>query len=158
MNERVSTILKLEPASHKWWNKPLVSFGGRALPAELAVLALELSPGEKGVWMNSRGTANGVVGLTTSPEGSAHGKYVTQRISLPGFVSEMLKRMYQVAEVKRGCPDLVIWNEDSKQMRLVEVKCPRWDRPSKEQELFLKAADKAGIPAKIVEWEFHETA
>jgi len=60
MGDRVSTVLKLEPASHKW-NKPLVIFGGRALPAELAILALKLSVGEKGAWMNSRDTANGVV-------------------------------------------------------------------------------------------------
>jgi len=158
MDDRVSTILKLEPARHEWWNKPLVIFGGRTIPAELAILALELSAGEKGAWMNSRGTTSGVVDLTTSPEGSAHGKYVTRRTSLPDFVSERLKRMFQAAQIKRGCPDLVIWNEDSKRMRLVEVKCPHWDRPTKEQELFLKAAEKAGILVKIVEWGFCETA
>lgn len=78
---------------------------------------------------------------------SANGKYVTRRISLPDFVSETLKRTYEAAEVKRGCPDLVIWNEDSKQVRFVEVKCPHWDRPTKEQELFL-GSGKGWNPGK----------
>ena len=50
----------------------------------------------------------------------------------------------------------MIWNADTKRIRLVEVKCPHWDKPSKEQEMFLQVAESTGVSAKIVEWEFHQ--
>ena len=130
----------------------LVVFNGRSLPAELVILFMELSAGENGVWLNSRQLQSGVVDLIASPETT--GSYVTRREPLPSFVAEALKRLYQATGVKRGCPDLVIWNVRTRKIRLVEVKCPHWDRPTKEQELFLRAAQTAGVPAKIVEWEF----
>ena len=157
MNNKDSAILKLKSAQYKWWRKPLVIFNGRALPAELAILAMELSPGEDGAWINSRGTQSVVVDLISS-SGLANGNYVTRRAPLPAVVSAALKQMSHAANEKRGCPDLVIWNEKENRIRLVEVKCPHWDRPTVEQERFLEAAQAAGIMAKIVEWEFREGA
>src|SRR5271167_3196603 len=144
-------MLRFESAGHKWWNKPLVSFRDRPVPAELAVLSIELGAGESGAWMNSRGTDSGVVDIATEND-----TYVTQRVALPAFVSAALKHIYRTAQIARGCPDIVIWNSDTKRVRLVEVKCPHWDKPSKEQEMFLQAAESAGISAKIVEWEFRD--
>lgn len=133
-----------------WWRKPLLRFSRKILPAELVVLARELSGNEAGAWINSRGTTSGCVDLVrVGPR-----KFKTKRIPLPGFVSARLRRLYRTSRVKKGCPDLVIWNPKSARMRLVEVKCPHWDRPSKEQEIFLASARKTGIAAKIVEWEF----
>jgi len=38
----------------------------------------------------------------------------------------------------------------------VEVKCPKWDRPSIEQEKFIFYANERGIQAVIIEWYFEE--
>jgi len=126
----------------------------RILPAELVILAGELAPGENGAWLNSRGLDSGVSDLLRS----SLGEFKTKRIPLPKFVSTRLQQLYHKAKVKKGCPDLVIWNQETKQMRLVEVKCPHWDRPSPEQKLFIAAAESSGIGAKIVEWEFKHPA
>lgn len=154
MKNNLKSILKFESAKQKWWGKPLVIFGDRAIPAELAILNMELLFGEEGVWMNSRGFKSGVVDLIVLKRINKKNSYSTQRINLPDFVSEKLKSLYQMANVKRGCPDLVIWNLKSKKIRLVEVKNPHWDEPSPEQNKFLFTAREAGVFAKIVDWEF----
>ncbi len=143
-------MLKFRSAGCKWWNKPLVLFKGRPLPAELAILSLEMGSDELGAWLNSRGTKSGVVDLLTAELDSS---YRTQRIQLPAFVSSILANLYDVAQVAKGCPDLVIWNPLASVVRLVEVKCPHWDKPSAEQEQFLCTAKSVGVNAKIVEWE-----
>jgi hypothetical protein len=148
-----STIIQFDPTKHRWWRKPLVAFKGRSLPAELAILYIELTEDEKGVWMNSRGLMSGVVDLIEQSQGS-RSTHKTCREALPSPVAEALRRMYKVAGVKRGGPDLVIWNLRTHQIRLVEVKNPHWDRPTAEQKMILKAAETAGVAAKIVEWEF----
>ena len=147
-------LLQFESAGCKWWRKPLVRFGKRLLPAELAILVRELCAGESGVWLNSRGLDSGVSDLIMTK----FGEFKTKRVPLPAFVSRQLKRLYRKAKVKKGCPDLVIWNPRSERIRLVEVKCPHWDRPSHEQQQFIEAAESSGIGAKIVEWEFRGVA
>ena len=82
----------------------MVRVGRRALPAELAILKLELRPGENGVWMNSRGTSTGVVDLIRSGN-----RFQTQRSELPRLVTTILKTLYKRGEFSKGCPDLVIW-------------------------------------------------
>ena len=136
-------------ARRKWWQKPLVRLGRRVLPAELAVLALDLRRGERGVWMNSRGTASGVVNLM--PRGRT---FRTQRERLPDFVASTLKTIYRKTKLRKGCPDLVIWRRDRERLRLVEVKCPHWDRTTREQRRFMRLARHLGVPAKVVAWEF----
>jgi hypothetical protein len=126
---------------------------GKATIAELAILDRELEPGEQGVWLNSRGTVTGVVELVHSSTGSGDA-YRTRRVLLPAFVSRTLKQLYIDAELTKGCPDLIIWRDMPQGMRLVEVKCPRWDKPSREQEKFMSVAAAAGIRTKVVEWEF----
>jgi hypothetical protein len=37
---------------------------------------------------------------------------------------------------------------------MVEVKCPHWDRTSKEQDKFIKTAMSLGLDVKIIEWEY----
>lgn len=128
-------------------------FRGRCIPAELAVLSMELRHGESGVWLNSRGTKSGVVDLVPS-DTDAVGSYRTCRVPLPTFVSKTLARMYGAAGVRKGVPDLVIWDAQTNGVRFVEVKCPHWDQTSDEQNLFLLVAKSLGIPASIVEWEF----
>lgn len=143
-------LLRFESAGCKWWRKPLVRQDERSLPAELAILGRELCAGESGAWLNSRALDSGVADLISTEFGG----FKTKRVPLPAFVSGQLKRLYLKANGKKGCPDLVIWNLKTKKMRLVEVKCPHWDRPSQEQKQFIEAAESAGIGAKIVEWEF----
>lgn len=130
--------------------------GGRATTAELAILDTELDAGERGVWLNSRGTKSGVVELVIRPTGEAN-SYETRRMPLPTFVSRKLDELYVEAKLNKGCPDLVIWQVMPPGIRLVEVKCPHWDRPSQEQEKFMSVAAAAGISTKIVEWEFEQT-
>jgi hypothetical protein len=120
------------------------------LPAELAVLARMLGAREHGAWLNSRGTKTGVIDLLHT----APGRYKTQRIGLPAFVSERLVSLYRLADVKRGAPDLVLWRARKHALRFVEVKCPHWDAPSVDQLRFMRAACKQGIPTQVCEWEF----
>ena len=147
-------LFQFESAGCKWWRKPLVRHDKRTLPAELAILARELCAGESGAWLNSRGLDSGVADLISIKLG----EFKTKRVPLPSFVSERLKQLYIKANVKKGCPDLVIWNSKTQGMRLVEVKCPHWDSPSPEQNKFIEAAESSGIGAKIVEWEFQRAA
>lgn len=100
--------------------------------------------------MNSRGLVSGVVGLELAPDGKAK----TMRRELPAFIAQALSEVYQEAGLSRGCPDLVIWNLQKRKFRLVEVKCPHWDRPSHHQQAFMRVAAERGIPTDVVEWEF----
>ena len=154
MNTEAQTILiKFDSAGRRWWNKPLVLFEGRELPAELVVLAMQVSAGEHGAWLNSRGTRTGAVDLVASDVGGIR-TYKTRRVSLPDFVSSFLVKLYRATGLPNGCPDLVVWDMRTQAVRLVEVKCPQWDEPSQEQDRFLRAASDLGIQASIVEWEF----
>jgi hypothetical protein len=143
-------MLKFSRSSHRWWNKPLVEYGGEQLPAELVVLRSSLRPGEEGAWMTSRGRRSGVTGI----ERTADGRTTTLRRTLPDFVAKALSELYQEAGLARGCPDLVIWKIQGQELRLIEVKCPHWDRPSHQQDLFMGVAARRGIPTEVVEWEF----
>jgi VRR-NUC domain-containing protein len=99
--------------------------------------------------VNSRGKLTGVGGFTLKPSG----KYSTLRVQLPPFVAKALATLYQESGLLRGCPDLVIWNSTDETLRLVEVKCPHWDKPSRHQDEFMKVAASMGIPTSIAEWE-----
>ena len=137
----------MQRADQRWWNKPLVNYQGKILPAELVVLSIELKPEEDGRWMNSRGTTSGVVDYIVKQS-------KTVRKILPDNVSAVLKKLYEASGLSKGCPDLVIWSTTSDKMRFVEVKCPHWDRPSAEQDKFMSSAQRHGIVTTIVEWEF----
>ena len=120
----------------------------RVLPAELAVLALDLRRGERGAWMNSRGTSQGVVSLV------ARGRtYQTRREVIPEFVASVLKAIYRTAKVRSGCPDLVIWHRRRKRIRFVEVKGPG-DRIRDAQRRFIRIAGHHRIATKMVVWRF----
>ena len=137
-------------STERWWNKPLVACAGQAQPAEIVILREELQDGERGVWINSRGTASGVIELIRGPSGEYH----TQRVRLPGFVSDLLDCIYEKSKVSCGMPDLVIWRESDQSIRFIEVKCPHWDSPSPEQQTILSTIEALGYPASIIEWEF----
>lgn len=139
-------------SKERWWQKPLVLLGSDHVTAELAVLQAELRPSEAGAWLNSRGVVSGTAELTRDSDG----KFKTRRVELPGFVSARLRALYDAAGLSKGAPDLVIWNMRDSSLRFVEVKCPHWDTPSKEQLRFLEAAEAAGVPVAIVEWEFSD--
>jgi hypothetical protein len=145
-------MMQFQPAGDTWWRKPLVLLKGRHIPAELAVLSLELNTGECGVWLNSRGVNSGVIDLiaTNNKESPT---YKSRRISLPLFVSNMLAHIYKISRIKKGVPDLVIWNEHTKRIRFIEVKCAHWDSPSKEQEQIMKIIKSLDVSVSIVEWE-----
>ena len=149
-------MLRLPRAGSYWWRKPLVRVESRALPAELVVLGRELRASERGVWVNSRSKASGVVDLVPVPSGK--GTFQTRREPLPLFVVKKLEEIYARAQLTRGCPDLVIWRTDRDQFRLVEVNCPDWDKPSDEQRRFIEVASELGVETSIVEWSFREDA
>ena len=146
-------MYRFNKAQERWWNKPLAIVGNRFLPAELAILEKEITEGEKGVWMNSRGIKSGVEDVIKLYHIDKY-KLKTIRINLPDFVSKTLFGIYESTGLSKGCPDLIIWNEITKNIRFIEVKCPHWDKPSKEQDVFLQEIKKIGLPAVIVEWEF----
>ena len=147
-------MLQFEPAGTKWWNKPLVSYRGKNLPAELAVLQTELQFEEAGVWLNSRGIKTGVSDLLRAELEDGEYKYKTLRIAIPDFVSDAIRLAYSASGLAKGCPDLVIWNSSTLGIRFVEVKCPHWDKVSKEQSDFIQVAKEQGVSTKIAEWEF----
>jgi hypothetical protein len=149
---RVEDMLRFTRSDQRWWNKPLVNEAGEELPAELIILRSLLRLGEQGAWMNSRGRKSGVVALQWDKKGSAK----TIRRNLPDFVAHVLGDIYKEANLSRGCLDLVIWNHSTQTLRLVEVKCPHWDRPSDDQQEFMRVAAARGIPTQVVEWEFAE--
>ena len=149
---RIKSMLRFARSSQRWWNKPLVNEGGEELPAELVILRSVLRPGEEGAWMNSRGRKTGVAALEWAEDGSAK----TIRCNLPDFVASALGEIYEQADLSRGCPDLVVWNRSARTLRLIEVKCPHWDRPSNDQQQFMRVAGARGIPTEVVEWEFVE--
>jgi hypothetical protein len=148
----MNTPLRFQSAGSKWWQKPLALHQGRHLPAELIILQNELGADEHGAWLNSRRIKSGVVDLMSSRQKGLK----TRRVPLPAFVSKSLQHLYEKANVRRGCPDLVIWNITTKSIRFVEVKCPHWDQLTPEQLLFIQAAESIGIGAKKVEWEFEK--
>jgi hypothetical protein len=117
---------------------------------ELVVLRSSTAEDEEGAWLNSRGRRSGVIGLWRSPGGGVQ----TIRRALPAFVTDALTGVYVEAALVRGCPDLVIWSEQRLSVRLIEVKCPHWDRSSLQQERFMSVAVQRGIPTEVVEWEF----
>src|SRR6266576_5187282 len=77
-------MLRFPRAGSYRWRKPLVRVESRALPAELVVLGRELRASERGVWVNSRSKASGVVDLVPVPSGK--GTFRTRREPLPLFV------------------------------------------------------------------------
>ncbi len=147
-----SPLRRFVSAHKTWWRKPLVYHKRRVLPAELAVLALDLRRGERGVWMNSRGTSRGLVSLV--PRGRA---YTTRLEAIPEFVASILKDIYRTLKVKSGCPDLVIWHSRRKRLRFVEVKGPG-DRIRDAQRRFIRIAGHHRIATKVAVWTFRDRA
>lgn len=134
-----------------WWRKPLVSLGGRNLPAELVILRINQSKDEQGVWINSRGYKSGEVDLIKDKTG-----YKTKRIEIPLYVASIITKIYSRTNKRRGCPDLVIWHNNQNKLRFIEVKCSHWDHVREGQEEFINAAEALGINTEIIEWEFQQ--
>jgi len=142
--------LQFKRSPERWWQKPLVVLAGRHLPAELVVLQASLRTGESGAWLNSRKVGQATVDLKRDQSGT----FKTVRVVLPEFVASTLRELYEETMLKKGAPDLVVWHERTHRLRFVEVKNPRWDRPSNEQLQFLNAAQARGMSTEIAEWEF----
>lgn len=143
-------MFQLIPAGRSWWGEPLALLEGKCLPAELVVLKQQIKAGEAGAWLNSRGTKTAVIDLVEDDQGRFH----TARIDLPSHVQECLESFYAHPEVVRGVYDFVIWGDSQQTVRFVEVKCPHWDRVTREQQRFRLLAEERDIEAEIVEWEF----
>ena len=79
--------------------------------------------------------------------------YRTVRVPLPPDVSSKLATLYSVSGLKRGCPDVLIWNQQGQIVRLIEVKGPK-DSIKPEQMQFIKTAERLGIRCQVVEWKF----
>lgn len=146
-------MITLQKANKTWWRKPLVRSGGNITTAELAILSLELAKGETGVWMNSRGVTSGVTYLEAKCVDDKI-TFKTIRKSLPLWLSRKIGNIYKSGGIQKGCPDLVIWDIERDRCRMVEVKCPLWDKISPEQMKFIAYARSLDIDVKIVEWEF----
>src|SRR5690242_4183102 len=99
-------IYRFARANDFWWRKPLVLLNGKAVPAELAVLAHVLEASEEGVWLNSRSRASGVIDLRRA---ASKKTYETVRRPLPLAVAKLVDQVNHRAGVSSGCPDLAIW-------------------------------------------------
>lgn len=152
-DERSKSMIRLQKTHNTWWQKPLVSSSNKSTTAELAILSLELANGESGVWVNSRGAKSGVVDLVDRGTGN-HRAFKTIRKKLPAWLAGKIEQIYRYARIRKGCPDLVIWNPEIQCWRMVEVKRPSCDKVSRDQIKFIDRARLLGIDVKIVEWEF----
>lgn len=148
-----------ELAQATWWNKQLILVDGMPTVAELGVLAANLRQDETGVWLNASsrawmnrptGSHTGVIGLVA--EASKPSGFSTIRVSIPGAVIGQLTAIYSHAGIDRGCPDLVLWDHNASRIRLIEVKCPAWDRLTADQVSFLNSARELGIEAEVRDW------
>jgi hypothetical protein len=110
-------MYKFIASNRRWWNKPLVEWKECHLPAELVILKLKKSEWTNGVWLNSTKLNSGVVDLVEADE-----SFAAQRVELPEYVKDSLSRIYQLAGVSKGCPDIVLWDSTSNAIHLVEVK------------------------------------
>jgi hypothetical protein len=146
-------MLQFDRSAHRWWQKPLVHVDGRDLPAELVVLEAQLGAGESGAWLNSRGVTSGVVNVVRD----SAGKFKSVRARLPDPVTARLRALYSATGLRKGAPDLVIWDGGALAIRFVEVKNPHWDHVSPEQLSFHRVAAAQSCPVVIVEWEFRAT-
>jgi len=149
-------MYRFRKAQERWWNKPLTISLDFPIPAEIAILRDQIKTGEEGVWMNSRGIKSGVERVEKYIQEETF-RLKTIRLNLPVFVSETISKIYETTGLKKGCPDLIIWNNTSQIIRFIEVKCPHWDKPSDEQDKFLQEIKDNGMSAEIIEWEFIET-
>jgi len=59
-------------------------------------------------------------------------------------------------DVRKGIPDLVIWNAVEQSVRFVEVKCPDWDRVSAAQLRVHEICRSMGCEVKVEEWRFND--
>lgn len=135
----------------RYWNKPMVDLGS-AVPvtAELAVLRAEVVPGEAGAWVHPGvRPRHGTVDLRRKPSGG----FEPIKTELPGFVADLLASLFVSTRLKRGGPDVVIWNTQNETVRFAEVKWLGHDSPSDEQTKYLDAARERGIECRVVEWE-----
>ena len=155
-------MLRFRSADAYWWRKRLVVVGRRILPAELAVLARELNPLERGSWVNQRSRASGIVELVPvrAPRGST---FRPRREPLPLYVVARLEDIYSRARLRRGCPELVIWRTDHDQVRLVAVQRKGEERRdqmkwSADRRRFVETAWERGIGTTVVEWKFTDDA
>lgn len=147
-------MYQFEKAIERWWQKPLVVTSTHPMPAELVILNLEMKEDEDGGWLNSRGTKTIAKSTTVKPKDNGDFSLKVNREAIPQFVQETLNALYEVTNLGKGVPDLILWNTTTKKIRFIEVKCPHWDKPSKEQDLFIEEINKNGMSALIVEWEF----
>jgi len=145
-----SDVIQFSRANAYWWRRPLVRLDSRTLPAELAVLSLELQPSENGAWLNAPTKASGIVDFQPVPSGLT---YRAIRKPLPLFVVATLERINQQVGLGSDYSYLLIWRADRESVRIVEVK---WSGAQRRRNRvpFADAAGSLGIPTTIVEWQF----
>ena len=143
-------MYRFKPAGAVWWQKPLVLFENQSVPAEIAILRSELKRGEAGIWKNSSSLSTGVIDLRTSAASS----FETVRIQIPASITTVLRDLYKVAGLSKGCPDLVVWRKSDARVRFIEIKRKGHDSITKEQEQFISAAQSAGVSVRTIYWDF----
>ncbi|MEP1471756.1 MAG: VRR-NUC domain-containing protein [Halieaceae bacterium] len=136
-------------SSERWWNKPLVVWNCKSIPAELAVLNIQLETWPNGAWLNSTKLSTGVVDLV----GQEASRKV-ERIPIPNWVKERLSQIYEQASVSKGCPDVVVWNEDTRAIHLLEVKRYKKDRLSVDQKRYMEVAPQMSVSSEVIEWDY----
>jgi hypothetical protein len=142
------------PANARWFGKPLIDYEGCIVPGELGVLRHQLRADEQGAWVARMfGRHVPIVDLEQLPGD----KFRHVQTSLPAFVEDSLADLKQ-ATGQSGCiPDLLLWNDDTKRIRFIEIKGPS-DRIASHQIVFAEHIRQAGYEASVISYRFATAA
>lgn len=135
------------PVSFDFGHKPLLTYQGGPIFAELLILRVLEAHGWEGVWVSSYG---GIKYLSQMPHDSSlkHG-----RVSLPDDRQSFLNRIWRRSGQQGGCFDVYAWRGE--QVMFCEAKRQGKDRIRLSQRRWIEAAILEGVSLNsllIVEW------
>lgn len=129
------------PVEDSYGNKPVLSFGGEPVFAELAILRMFQSTGWDGVWVD---TYRKKFRTSYWPKDEA---------VLPSGAVHLFDQICEKAGSRNGCWDVFCWKGDA--YCFAEAKWQGHDRIRETQRRWLEAALKSGLSVTsflIVEW------
>lgn len=145
-----------EPLKETFGGKPVLSFGGRPMFAELVILNMFLDAGWHGRWVEAYlGSNNGpkmLLEWADKPQG--------QQVHIPLPDDRDWSILESIADRRgsySGFWDVMAWNGDD--LVLAEAKRTRKDRLQDTQRAWLEAALGAGLKPEqflIVEWSYNQ--
>jgi hypothetical protein len=135
------------PISFDFGHKPLLTYQGRPVFAELLILRLLEGCGWNGIWVSSYG---GIKYLRQMPQDSS---LAQGRVSLPDDREGFLNQIWRRSGQRGGCFDVYAWRGE--QVIFCEAKRQGKDRIRLSQRRWIEAAISEGVAPDsllVVEW------